>query len=185
VWAAGARARRVPLAAAAGPGAHALGRQAAPRSPPWHARAAPDGLGATPCAGVARRAGEGRWQALRRQRQGACSCLVQVGGWRGPLSEGRSAPSGPLWLRRSGPRKACGPQRCRHLPQGSVEVCGQRRSPHGQAAQPAADRSSVATQRWDSVALGCHGLPPPQAGLPADCFLMGGRSHRRVLKHVN
>lgn len=44
---------------------------------------------------------------------------------RDPLSEGRSAPSGPLWRLRSGPRKACSPQLRRHLPQGSVKVWGQ------------------------------------------------------------
>ncbi len=47
----------VPLAAAAGSGSHAKGRQAAPLSPICHASAAPDGPGAAPCAGVAWTAG--------------------------------------------------------------------------------------------------------------------------------
>ena len=50
-----------------------------------------------------------------------CGAVVVLCG-RGPLSEGRYAPSGPLWLRRAGPRKACGPQLCRHLPQGIGKV---------------------------------------------------------------
>jgi len=44
--------------------------------------AAPDGPGAAPGAGVAVdrwRAGEGPWQALRRQGNDACSCLMPVG----------------------------------------------------------------------------------------------------------
>ena len=47
----------LPLAAAAGPGSQAKGRQAAPLSPTGHASAAPDCPGAAPCAGGAWTAG--------------------------------------------------------------------------------------------------------------------------------
>jgi len=43
----------VPLAAAAGPGYHAKGRQATPLAPTCHASATPAGPGAASCAGVA------------------------------------------------------------------------------------------------------------------------------------
>ena len=62
----------VPLAAAASPGTHAQGRQAAPLSPPWHASAAPDGPGAAPGAGGAWTAG-----ALVRGSGGACEARVR------------------------------------------------------------------------------------------------------------
>ena len=62
----------VPLAAAAGPGSQAPGRQAAPL------RMALEQLPALASRGPLG-AGKGQWQALRRQGPGACSCLVQVG----------------------------------------------------------------------------------------------------------
>ena len=102
-------------------------------------RAAPAGPGAAPGAGGAWSAGvlvrgsgrhcAGRETAPVSRCSGRIARHVPGAGivvcGRCPLSEGRSAPSGPLWLRRSGPRKACGPELCRHLPQGSVKVWGQ------------------------------------------------------------
>jgi hypothetical protein len=155
--------------------APAGGRGGAPGGGGWpwlsHAgtpgSAAPDGPGAAPCAGVAWTAGvlvrgsgrhyAGRETAPVSRCSGRIARHVPGAGivvcGRCPLSEGRSAPSGPLWLRRSGPRKACGPQLRRHLPQGSLKVWGQLRSPHGQSAplSPACQRS-VAGAVW-------HGRP--------------------------
>lgn len=110
----------VPLAAAARPGSHAQGHQAAPLR-----------RALAPLPALASRGPLARWcgSVAGTAQAGQRRLLVPGAGGvvcgRYPLSEGRSAPSGPLWLRRSGPRKACGPQLCRHLPQGSVKVWGQ------------------------------------------------------------
>ena len=75
------------------------------------------------------------------------------------LSEGRCAPSGPLWLRRSGPRKACGPQLCRHLPQGSsrCRASSQTRSPYAAVNAAIACVSARPAERPRQLA----GLPAP------------------------
>ena len=107
-------------------------------------------------------------------RPGACSCLARARGWRVVCTVGmRYAPFGPLWLRRSGPRKACGPQLCRHLPQGSFKVCGRLRSPHRLAAPLSPLCQRVSPQRWCSVALGCHGLPRRLCGAASHYFTQG------------
>jgi hypothetical protein len=103
-----------------------------PAAVPWPAipgRAASDGPGAAPWLASRRPLAHERGSEAGTAPAGKRRLFVPGAGRvvceRGPLSAGRSVPSGPLWLRRSGPRKACGPQLCRHLPQGSCKVCGQ------------------------------------------------------------
>ncbi len=76
------------LAAAAGPGSHAQGRQAAPLSPTWHASAAPDCPEAAPCAGVAWAAGApARVGSGGQSRQQSAACHGSAGAasrWRAP-----------------------------------------------------------------------------------------------------
>ena len=120
------------------------GRGGAPgySSWPWLAsagppgRAAPDDPGTAPYAGVAWTAGAlvrvgSRHCAGRGQAPARAWCRWGDYG-RCPLSEGRCASSDPLWLRRSGPQKACGPQLCRHLPQGRsrCRASSKTRSPY-------------------------------------------------------
>lgn len=142
--------------------------RAAPLSPPCHASAAPAGPGAAPCAGVAWTAGAlvrvggrhcaGRGQAPVSRCSGRAARNVPgaggVGCGRCLLSEGRYAPSGPLWLRRSGPRKACGPQLCRPLPQGSVKVEGQLEDALALRGSQRGDRLRVSAASGTAKAAG-------------------------------
>lgn len=138
-------------------------------------RPAPHRLALEPLPALAARGPRARWcgAGAGTAQAGARRLLVPGAGRlvceRGPLSEGRCAPSGPLWLRRSGPRKACGPQLCRPLPQGSARcrASSKTRSPYEAVNAAIACVSARPAERPRQLA----GLPAP--ALPGCQPLLG------------